>query len=113
MIVIVWLLEKISTLINWLGILGWIYVYLEGDPVYFYYAIPLLIVGFFFGLFTYDYGMPPRWLWVKTPLEVLNFRVSNAFNNALLFANGLAAFLFVRYLCDNYSLSDLWDFEFI
>ena len=113
MIVIVWLLEKFSTLINWLGIMGWIYVYLEGDPVYFYYAIPLLVVGFFFGLFTYDYEMPPRWLWVKTPLEVLNFRVSNAFNNALLFANGLAACLFVRYLCDNYSLSDLWDFEFI
>ena len=113
MIVIVWLLEKFSTLINWLGIMGWIYVYLEGDPVYFYYAIPLLVVGFFFGLFTYDYEMPPRWLWVKTPLEVLNFRVSNAFNNALLFANSLAAFLFVRYLCDNYSLSDLWDFEFI
>jgi hypothetical protein len=110
MIVIVWLLEKFSTLINWLGIMGWIYVYLEGDPVYFYYAIPLLVVGFFFGLFTYDYEMPPRWLWVKTPLEVLNFRVSNAFNNALLFANGLAAFLFVRYLCGNYSLSDLWDF---
>ena len=113
MIVIVWLLEKFSTLINWLGIMGWIYVYLEGDPIYFYYAIPLLVVGFFFGLFTYDYDMPPRWLWVKTPLEVLNFRVSNAFNNALLFANGLAAFLFVRYLWDNYSLSDSWDFEFI
>lgn len=66
MIVLVWLIEKLSTLINWLGILGWIYVFTEGDPVYVYYAIPLLIVGFIFGLFTYDYDMPPRWLWVKT-----------------------------------------------
>ncbi|MBQ4548185.1 MAG: hypothetical protein IJA42_03215 [Bacteroidales bacterium] len=46
MIVLVWLIEKLSTLINWLGILGWIYVFTEGDPVYVYYAIPLLIVGF-------------------------------------------------------------------
>ena len=36
MIVLVWLIEKLSTLINWLGILGWIYVFTEGNPVYVY-----------------------------------------------------------------------------
>ena len=108
MIVLVWLIEKLSTLINWLGILGWIYVFTEGNPVYVYYAIPLLIIGFIFGLFTYEYDMPPRWLWVKTPLEVFNFRLVNGVNNALLFANGLAAWLCIQYIRDNFT----WD-EFI
>lgn len=115
MIVILWLLEKFSTLINWLGVLGWIYVFTEGDPIYAYYAIPLLIVGFIFGIFTYDYDMPPRWLWVKTPLEIFNFRIANGVNNALLFANGLAAFLIIQYMLDNFSFTweDFLSFEFI
>ncbi|MBQ4548184.1 MAG: hypothetical protein IJA42_03210 [Bacteroidales bacterium] len=52
--------------------------------------------------------MPPRWLWVKTPLEVFNFRLVNGVNNALLFANCLAAWLCIQYIRDNFT----WD-EFI
>lgn len=89
MLVLLWLLEKLSPLINWLGIIGWIYVLSEEELVYLFCAIPLWIAGFIFGICTYEYGMPPRWLWTKSSIDIFDNKICNGVGYGWLFAHVL------------------------
>lgn len=78
-----WLFQMIAPIITIIGAL----VLFSGD----FGANDLIIgailavVGFIMGLTTWSEIVPPRWFWVKSPLELFSNRITNAFTCAIQF----------------------------
>ena len=78
-----WLFQKISPILTILGALTLFSGGSEGYEII--VGAVLAVVGLIVGWSSWGLEVPPRWLWVKSKLELFNNRIWNAFSYAFQF----------------------------
>jgi len=90
MVVLLWLINKLSPFFTLPGIL-WLLVEIEGESVdkilgwEKYVGIPLAIAGFVLGFSQWALEVPKRWFWTKSSVELFDNRFFNAVGYAISF----------------------------
>jgi len=85
MIVIVWIITKLTNLLAPIGLIATCFLAAEGEGELFIVPAILAAVGLVYGMFSWRYEVAPRMFWVKSKLELFDNRVGCAIGSALTF----------------------------
>ncbi|MBQ9546614.1 MAG: hypothetical protein IJU90_04950 [Bacteroidales bacterium] len=85
MIVLVYLINILSPIITILGGLILLFGFQIIETWMWVVCGMSAVVGLIFGIATWHYGVPPRWFWIKSEIELLDNRVIVALRYAFIF----------------------------
>ena len=89
MVVLLWILDKLRPIIVLIGLIFLITGIFTGEydaSVWFWIIAGLsAIIGGIFGVKAWNEDIPPRWFWVKSPLELFDNKVGACFQWAFTF----------------------------
>lgn len=101
MVALVYIINFILSLIFWPGLFG-----LAGLMTGFFssslWGICAIcaIIGIFYGIFSWSYGVPPRWLFVKSQLGLFENLVGNAIGCSIQFFLAPLGITFIQSVVD-------------
>lgn len=83
---ICWVLNKLSPIINLLGIFGFILAVLDDEWSELVIAALFAAGGLLFGIKAYRLGIPPRWFWSKSANDIFDYTVTAVAGYMFIFA---------------------------
>lgn len=93
MIALVWIISKITNLLNPIGLIATCLLVADGEIDMFIVPLIMGIVGMIYGFLSFEYDIAPRMFWVKSRLGIADMRVGATLGYGMSFFNSTVAII--------------------